>query len=120
MIWFMKTGYCLKGRTNGNVCGACISVVQREELILVTAISMADFVLIIFVGSAQSFLGLSVQPPNPEPGLTVDGTREFFLLDWRLITYPCLAVVITGAAFRLIRDGLAQTTFDEIVDAASS
>jgi len=34
--------------------------------------------------------------------------RDFFLRDWRLMTYPGLAVLITGAAFGLIGDGLAQ------------
>ena len=34
--------------------------------------------------------------------------RDFFLRDWRLMTYPGLAVLITGAALGLIGDGLAQ------------
>jgi peptide/nickel transport system permease protein len=70
--------------------------------------SMADFVLNILVAAALSFLGLGVQPPNPEWGLMVAEARDFFLRDWRLMTYPGLAVVITGAAFGLIGDGLAQ------------
>lgn len=70
--------------------------------------SMADFVLNILVAASLSFLGLGVQPPNPEWGLMVAEARDFFLRDWRLMTYPGLAVVITGAAFGLIGDGLAQ------------
>jgi peptide/nickel transport system permease protein len=34
--------------------------------------------------------------------------RDFFLRDWRLMTYPGLAVLIVGAGFGLIGDGLAQ------------
>jgi peptide/nickel transport system permease protein len=70
--------------------------------------SMADFVLNILVAASLSFLGLGVQPPNPEWGLMVAEARDFFLRDWRLMTYPGLAVLITGAAFGLIGDGLAQ------------
>ena len=70
--------------------------------------SMADFVLNILVASTLSFLGLGVQPPHPEWGLMVAEARDFFLRDWRLMTYPGLAVLITGAAFGLIGDGLAQ------------
>ena len=70
--------------------------------------SMADFVLNILVAASLSFLGLGVQPPNPEWGLMVAEARDFFLRDWRLMTYPGLAVMITGAAFALIGDGLAQ------------
>jgi len=70
--------------------------------------SMADFVLNILTASTLSFLCLGVQPPHPEWGLRVAEARDFFLRDWRLMTYPGLAVLITGAAFGLIGDGLAQ------------
>ena len=70
--------------------------------------AMADMVLNILVSSSLSFLGLGVQPPNPEWGLMVAEARDFFLRDWRLMTYPGLAVLIVGAGFGLIGDGLAQ------------
>ena len=70
--------------------------------------AMADIVLNILLAASLSFLGLGVQPPNPEWGLMVAEARDFFLRDWRLMTYPGLAVLITGAAFGLIGDGLAQ------------
>ena len=70
--------------------------------------SMADLVLNILLASSLSFLGLGTQPPNPEWGLMVAEARDFFLRDWRLMTYPGLAVLVTGAACGLIGDGLAQ------------
>lgn len=70
--------------------------------------AMADMVLNVLVASSLSFLGLGVQPPNPEWGLMVAEARDFFLRDWRLMTYPGLAVLILGAGFGLIGDGLAQ------------
>lgn len=70
--------------------------------------AMADMVLNILLASSLSFLGLGVQPPNPEWGLMVSEARDFFLRDWRLMTYPGLAVLLTGAALGLIGDGLAQ------------
>jgi len=70
--------------------------------------SMADFVLNILTAASLSFLGVGVQAPNPEWGLMVSESRDFFLRDWRLMTYPGLAMVIIGAAFGLIGDGLAQ------------
>ncbi len=70
--------------------------------------SMADIILNILTAASLSFLGLGVQPPNPEWGLMVAEARDFFLRDWRLMTYPGLAVIITAAAFGLIGDGLAQ------------
>jgi peptide/nickel transport system permease protein len=70
--------------------------------------AMADMVLNILLASSLSFLGLGTQPPNPEWGLMVAEARDFFLRDWKLMTYPGLAVLITGAALGLIGDGLAQ------------
>ena len=70
--------------------------------------AMADMVLNVLVASSLSFLGLGVQPPNPEWGLMVAEARDFFLRDWRLMTYPGIAVLILGAGLGLIGDGLAQ------------
>jgi peptide/nickel transport system permease protein len=70
--------------------------------------AMADIVLNILLASSLSFLGLGTQPPHPEWGLLVSEARDFFLKDWRLMTYPGLAIMITGAGFGLIGDGLAQ------------
>jgi peptide/nickel transport system permease protein len=70
--------------------------------------AMADMVLNILTAASLSFLGLGVQPPNPEWGLMVAEARDFFLKDWRLMTYPGIAVLIAGAAFGLIGDGLSQ------------
>jgi peptide/nickel transport system permease protein len=70
--------------------------------------AMADMVLNILLATSLSFLGLGTPPPNPEWGLMVAEARDFFLRDWRLMTYPGLAVLVTGAALGLIGDGLAQ------------
>ena len=70
--------------------------------------AMADMVLNILLASSLSFLGLGTQPPNPEWGLMVAEARDFFLRDWKLMTWPGLAVLITGAALGMIGDGLAQ------------
>jgi peptide/nickel transport system permease protein len=70
--------------------------------------AMADMVLNILLATSLSFLGLGTRPPNPEWGLMVAEARDFFLRDWRLMTYPGLAVLVTGMALGLIGDGLAQ------------
>ena len=70
--------------------------------------AMADMVLNILVASSLSFLGLGVQPPEPEWGVMVAEARDFFLRDWRMMTYPGLAILILGAGLGLIGDGLAQ------------
>lgn len=71
--------------------------------------SMADAIANVLLASSLSFLGLGVQPPNPEWGLMIAEGRDFFLRDWRLTTFPGLAVLVIGAGFSLLGDGLAET-----------
>ena len=70
--------------------------------------SMADAVLNILTAAGLSFLGLGVQPPNPEWGLMIAEGRDFFLRDWKMTTIPGFAILIVGAGFSLVGDGLAD------------
>ncbi len=95
------------------VCGASVTRlilrhITPNVMAIVIIYAMADIVLNILLLSSLSFLGLGQQPPYPEWGLMVSEARDFFLRDWRLMTYPGIAVLITGAAFGLIGDGLTQ------------
>lgn len=95
------------------VCGAStkrlvLRHITPNVISIVIIYAMADIVLNILLLSSLSFLGLGQQPPYPEWGLMVSEARDFFLRDWRLMTYPGVAVLITGAAFGLIGDGLTQ------------
>lgn len=70
--------------------------------------SMADFVLNVLLLSGLSFLGLGVQPPEPEWGAMVAEGRDFIFDAWWICTLPGLAIVLTGTGLSLIGDGLSQ------------
>lgn len=70
--------------------------------------SMTDVVLNILLGSSLSFLGLGAQPPAPEWGLMIAEGRTFLATAWWMSALPGLAIVVTGVAFSLIGDGLAD------------
>ncbi len=70
--------------------------------------SASDFVLNILLVSGLSFLGLGIQPPNPEWGSMIAEGRDFMRQAWWIATLPGLAIVVTGIALALIGDGLAQ------------
>jgi len=70
--------------------------------------SMSDAVLNILTAAGLSFLGLGVQPPHPEWGLMIAESRDFFLRDWQLTTFPGFAILVVGAGFSLMGDGLAD------------
>ena len=70
--------------------------------------SMADFVLNILLLSGLSFLGLGIQPPEPEWGAMVAEGRDFIFENWWICTLPGLAIVVAGTSLSLIGDGLAR------------
>lgn len=76
--------------------------------------SMADVVLNILVLSSLSFLGLGVQPPTPEWGAIVASGQTYLLTAWWIATLPGLVIVVTGIAFSLIGDALADALGREV------
>ena len=65
-----------------------------------------DFSHAVMVISAISFLGMGVQPPNPEWGSMLAGGREFLRHSWHIATFPGIALVITLVSLTLVGDGL--------------
>jgi peptide/nickel transport system permease protein len=70
--------------------------------------SASDFVLNILLVSGLSFLGLGIQPPNPEWGAMIAEGRDFIRQAWWMATIPGFAILLTGVGLALIGDGLAQ------------
>jgi peptide/nickel transport system permease protein len=70
--------------------------------------AMSDAVLNILLGAALSFLGLGVQPPTPEWGSMIQEARNFIRQAWWMPTFPGLAIIVTGIAFSVLGDGLAE------------
>jgi peptide/nickel transport system permease protein len=70
--------------------------------------AMSDVILNILYVSALGFLGLGVQPPNPELGTMIADGRKFILNFPNLTTFPGLGVVAIGIAFSVLGDGLAD------------
>ncbi len=68
----------------------------------------SDFVYALLLGASVSYLGLGVQPPTAEWGAMVQQGQPFIVDQWWLSLFPGLAIVVTGLAFSLIGDGLAD------------
>lgn len=80
--------------------------------ILPNAISpiISNFVMSIPGGimtiSGLSFIGLGVQPPDPEWGAMLSSGRAFIRDAWHITAFPGIAIVITVIALTLVGDGL--------------
>ena len=67
-----------------------------------------DVVLYIVLVTSLSYLGLAARPPSPEWGAMITEGRTFMASAWWISLFPGLAVVITGIAFSIFGDGLAD------------
>jgi len=70
--------------------------------------SMSVVVFHILAGASLGFLGLGVQPPNPEWGAMIADSREYMTTAWWLPTFPGLAIAVVGVAFSVFGDGLSD------------
>ena len=60
----------------------------------------------VMVISTLSFLGLGVQPPDPEWGSMLAGGRQYLRQAWHITTFPGIALTITVISLTLVGDGL--------------
>jgi peptide/nickel transport system permease protein len=68
----------------------------------------ADVILYIVLVAGLSYLGLGVRPPAPEWGAMINEGRTFMATAWWISAFPGLAIVVTGVAFSIFGDGLAD------------
>lgn len=74
----------------------------------VVVYAMTDVVLVIIFGASLGFLGLGAQPPTAEWGVMIAEGQVYLSTAWWISFFPGLAMVLLGAGFALIGDGLAK------------
>lgn len=60
----------------------------------------------ILMASSLSFIGLGVQPPAPEWGAMLSGSRQYIRDFPHMVIFPGLAIAVTVLALNLLGDGL--------------
>ena len=85
IIWFHIMPMCLP------------SVIIRVTL---------DMAGVILTAAGLGFLGLGVQPPQPEWGTMISTGRKFLFEQWWVATMPGLAIFSVSLGFNLLGDGL--------------
>jgi peptide/nickel transport system permease protein len=70
--------------------------------------AMTDVMLYIVLVTSLSYLGLAARPPSPEWGAMITEGRTFMATAWWISLFPGLAIVVTGIAFSIFGDGLAD------------
>ena len=69
---------------------------------------VADIPLYILLAAGLSYLGLGANPPTPEWGAMIVEGQPYLTSAWWLSTLPGIAIVVTGVAWSLVGDGLAD------------
>jgi peptide/nickel transport system permease protein len=93
------------GASDGRVIGRhLLPNVITSALVFATT----DVVLYIVLVSSLSYLGLAARPPSPEWGAMITEGRTFMASAWWISLFPGLAVIVTGIAFSVCGDGLAD------------
>ena len=72
---------------------------------VITTVIM-DIAFAVGIISTLSFLGLGVQPPNPEWGSMLSGGRQYLRVAWHITTIPGVVLMITVIALTLVGDGV--------------
>lgn len=80
-------------------------ILPNLSSVLIVKITL-DIGYVILLGAALGFLGLGVQPPDPEWGIMVAEGRDQLPDIWWLTTFPGLAIFVTVIGFNLLGDGL--------------
>ncbi|MEM7134035.1 MAG: nickel transporter permease [Chloroflexota bacterium] len=65
-----------------------------------------DFGAVILSIAGLNFLGLGVQPPDPEWGAMLNDVRRFLQTEPYLLVAPAIAIMTTVLGFNLLGDGL--------------
>ena len=65
-----------------------------------------DIAHAVMVISTLSFLGLGVQPPDPEWGTMLATGRQYIRYAWHITTIPGIALMITLMSLTLVGDGI--------------
>lgn len=60
----------------------------------------------IMAGASLSFIGMGIQPPEPEWGVLISAGRTYLRSNWYLAIMPGIALIIITYALNLLGDGL--------------
>jgi len=83
-----------------------VSHVLPNALSPIITTVILDIAYAVMVISTLSFLGLGIQPPDPEWGSMLAGGRQYLRYAWHIATFPGIALMITLMSLTLVGDGM--------------
>lgn len=102
---FIQAAYAM-GSTERRIMLRVVAPNILSPLLVQATLRLATTLLL---ASSLSFLGLGVQPPQPEWGAMLSGGRAYVTAAPHVILFPGLAIMLTTLGFNLMGDALRDT-----------
>lgn len=91
------------GASNGRIIGKHIIPNSMSGLIVQASMGVGRAII---SAASMSFIGLGIQPPNPEWGAMLSAGRSYFRDHSHMVLFPGIAIFIAVLSINLIGDGL--------------
>lgn len=86
--------------------GIIVKEILTNALGPIIVVSTQGIAGIMLTASSLSYLGMGIQPPNPEWGAMISEAREFLRSAPYTCIIPGIVIVLTALSFNLLGDGL--------------
>ncbi|MSO91857.1 MAG: ABC transporter permease [Rhodospirillales bacterium] len=104
-----KLGYIEAAKLRGDHAGRILLFEVLPNVRDVVGVEFCvRFAYSLLLISSLGFLGLGVQPPEPDWGQMISEGRNYITLAWWIVMFPALAIGILVVAVNLLADGLWQ------------
>lgn len=70
----------------------------------------------ILSAAGLSFIGMGIQPPDPEWGALLSNAQDFMFTSQYLLLFPGIFILLTSLAFNLVGDGLTDALDPRLKD----
>ena len=91
------------GASNGRIIGKHIIPNSMSGLIVQASMGVGRAII---SAASMSFIGLGIQPPNPEWGAMLSAGRSYFRDHSHMVLFPGIAIFIAVLSINLLGDGL--------------
>lgn len=96
--------------------GIIVKEIIPNSLGPIIVVSTQGIANLMLTASSLSYLGMGIQPPNPEWGAMISEAREFLRSDPYMCIIPGIVIVLTALSFNLLGDGLRDAMDPRLKD----
>lgn len=117
VLSIVDTEYVEAARASGmRDIGIIVKEIIPNSLGPIIVVSTQGIANLMLTASSLSYLGMGIQPPNPEWGAMISEAREFLRSDPYMCIIPGIVIVLTALSFNLLGDGLRDAMDPRLKD----